>query len=541
MREETVLGSSMTVFARRPRSVVELLLQGAEEFGQRPYVVFPNRSFTFDSIVAPIAAVAAGLQEDYGIRPGDRVAILSANRAEYVLAFWATVALGAVAVGFNGWWTATEIRYAAELTAPKVLLADTRRLERLAGESLAGIALVNLESDLERIERSGAGAAFPDVRLNEDDPFVVLFTSGTTGRPKGAMISHRSNIHFGLATQLQAAAARVRSATAGHTAQAPPAPCTISASPMFHISGLTCTLVLAPGTGLTLVYPPPGRWSETTHLELTETHRATTWSLVPAQLWRILMAPSLDEYDLSSLMSIGGGSSVWPPELLRQLEAKLPGVRPALSTGYGMTETNGLGTSLRGADSYEHPHSVGRPSPTVEVEVRDPVTREALPDNAVGEIALRTAATFVGYWRNSAATSAALDADRWYHTGDFGYIGDGCLYLEGRRQDLIIRGGENVYPAEVENRLFEHPDISDAAVVGVEEPVLGQTVKAYVVVAPGSALTTEQVVAWCAETLAAFKIPSSVEFVTTLPRNASYKVVRHLLGAESSAPEFVEE
>jgi acyl-CoA synthetase (AMP-forming)/AMP-acid ligase II len=539
--DEEVLGTVMPVFANRPRTIIEVLRGGVERFGTRPYTVFPQRELSFTSIMDPVAAVAQGLKEKFGIEKGDRVAICAANCVEWALTFWAVTALGGVTVALNGWWTGPEIEYALELTQPKVLLGDRRRLDRLQGIDIGPVPSVVFEDEFEALESSGAGAAFPDVALDEDDPFLILFTSGTTGRPKGAMISHRSNIHFALATFLRGAEAMAKAAAAGEPVPAPAPPCSISASPMFHVSGLNCSLVLAPLSGQTIVYPPVGKWQEAVQLELTEKHRGTVWSLVPTQLWRLLEWPHLKDYDLSSLRTVGGGSAVWAPELLRKLEETLPWVRPGLGLGYGMTETNGLGTSLSRGDTYTRADSIGQAAPTVQVEIRDPETRQVLPHGEVGEIAMRTAATFLGYWRNPEATEKVLDAERWYHTGDFGHVRDGFVYLEGRRQDLIIRGGENIYPVEIENRLIEHPDLFEVAVVGVPHAALGQEVKAYVVEKVPGSLTEADVEAWCAVTLARFKVPTHVEFVAELPHNATGKVLKHLLGSDHAPSDFVQE
>jgi acyl-CoA synthetase (AMP-forming)/AMP-acid ligase II len=539
--EEEVLGTVMEVFANRPRTIVEIFRGGVERFGDRPYTVFPEREFSFESIIGPVAAVARGLQDKYGIEKGDRVGICAANCVEWVLTFWAVTALGGVTVALNGWWTGPEIAYALELTEPKVLLGDRRRMSRLEGIDVGGLPCVVFEDEFEGIESSGAGAALPDTDIDEDDPFLILFTSGTTGRPKGAMISHRSNIHFGLSTYLRGAENMARVAAAGESVPAPVPPCSVSASPMFHVAGLNCSLVLAPLSGQTIVYPPAGKWQEAVQLALTEKYRGTVWSLVPTQLWRLLEWPTLKDYDLTSLRTVGGGSAVWPPELLRKLEETLPWVRPGLGLGYGMTETNGLGTSLSRGDTYTRPDSIGQAAPTVQVEIRDPETHQVLPHGEVGEIALRTAATFLGYWRNPEATARALDAERWYHTGDFGHIRDGFVYLEGRRQDLIIRGGENIYPIEIENRLIEHPGLFEVAVVGVPHTALGQEVKAYVVEKVPGSLSEADVEEWCAVTLARFKVPTHVEFVAELPHNATGKVLKHLLGSTQAPSDFVQE
>ena len=539
--EEDVLGARMQVFRNRPRSMAEILFSGVRRFGDRPYVVFPDRTLTFESIVGPVAAVAHSLRGKYGIEKGDRVAIVSANRLEYVLTFWAATALGAVTVALNGWWTGPEMAYALELTQPKLLLGDRRRLDRLEGFALRGLPVVVFEEDFAPLEAAGSGSAWPEVDIDEDDPYVILFTSGTTGRSKGAMISHRSNIQFGLATELRGAEMTALAAAAGTTPVGPAHPRSIASAPMFHVGGLTCTLAMAPRTGVTMIYPPPGRWAEETHLRLTVEHQATAWSLVPTQLWRLLDWPDLGQYDLSCLRRVAGGSAVWPPELLKRLEQKLPWVRPGLSMGYGMTETTGYGTTLSSAATYDHPDSIGEAAPTMQVEIRDPVTRRPCPDGEVGEIALRGAATFLGYWQDPEATAAAFDGDHWYHTGDYGHIMGRFVYLQGRRSDMIIRGGENIYPVEVENRIVEHPAVAEVAVVGVDHPSLGEEVKAYVVLKEEGGLSAAEVEAWCAATLAAFKVPTRIEFLAELPHNATGKVVKHLIGKFAAESDFVPE
>jgi acyl-CoA synthetase (AMP-forming)/AMP-acid ligase II len=532
-------GSTVAVFEHRPRSVVDVLTTGAARFADRPYLVFPERTLTFDAVVGAVARVAQGMQARFGIGAGDRIGIASANNVEYALAFWAATALGAITVGFNGWWTGPELGYAAKLTEPRIVLADQRRMERLDGIDIDA-PVFPLEQTVAELEADGSSSSVPEVSSDEHDPVVILFTSGTTGRPKGVPISHRNIIHFAMATQLRGAEIRSRAAAAGVEMPPPTLPCALNASPMFHVSGLTCTMVPAPMNGLTLVYPPAGRWQEDVHLALTQEHEVSNWSLVPTQLWRLLDWPDFERYDLSSLRSVGGGSAVWPPELLRRLEERLPWVRPALGLGYGMTETNGLGTALGGAATFLHPDSVGEPSPTVEVEIRDPKTRLALDEGVVGEIALRSATTFAGYWRDPAATEAAIE-DGWYHTGDFGSHRGGFVYLAGRRSDLIIRGGENVSPVEVENRLIEHPSVAEAAVIGVPHETLGQQVKAYLVLKEGHEVSADEVRSFAGAALAGFKVPEHVQLVDSLPHNASGKVLKHLLAEEGTTSDFVEE
>jgi len=522
--EERVAGARMLVFAHRSPNLREVLRAAADRFGRRPYLIFPERQFTFDSITQPVASAAAALQDQYGVRRGDRVAIAAASSSEYMIALWSIVSVGAIAVGLNGWWTGAEMSYAIGLTEPRLIFGDHRRLERLKGQEIHGAEVLSFEDDFSAFE--AYDHQLPDVVIDEDDPAFILFTSGTTGRPKGAMISHRNSVHFGQALLLGGAENGFRLAAGGAVQGTLDAGCVISSSPVFHTSGLHGQVIAGVFSGMTTVFPPPGKWREDLHLELTERHSATMWSLVPTQLWRLLERADLDRYDLSSLQRVTGGGTVWPPEILRALAERLPWVFRHI--GYGMTESTAMGTGLRGEATFEHPDSVGQPGPTVEIEVRDS-NRSVLPEGVTGEISIRSAGNFLGYWKNPEATKQVLDESGWYHTGDYGFHQGGFLYLEGRRSDLIIRGGENVYPAEVENRLIEHPDILEAAVIGAPHHTLGQEVHAFVVARPGSDLKEEDIRAWTAETLASFKVPARAELVEELPHNAAGKVLKRFL------------
>ncbi|HUS62644.1 MAG TPA: class I adenylate-forming enzyme family protein, partial [Acidimicrobiales bacterium] len=360
-----------------------------------------------------------------------------------------------------------------------------------------------------------------------DDPVVILFTSGTTGRSKGAVLSHRIFVHCAMSSALLGATTTMPGATVDPGTR----PAMILAAPFFHVSG-SLPLSTGPSFGTTLVFPPLGAWSETVHLRMTEEHRITTWSGVPTQYWRLLQHPEFDSFDLSSLRSLGGGGAVFPPELHRLVAEKLPHVR--VGQGFGMSETLGSGTRLHGSYVTDHPASVGVIEPTCEVEVRGP-DGVALPEHEVGEICVRGACVFLGYWDNPGASAAVLDERRWYRTGDFGRIEGELLFLESRMRDLIIRGGENVYPIEVENRLVEHPDIADACVIGVDHKILGQEVLAVVVLRPGASRSSDEVRQWVATALASFKVPAEVVFRDELPYTQTGKVLKHEVEAEIMA------
>jgi len=557
---EPVLGHDHQVFARRPRTLRQMLDGQAASTPDVPFLISPDRQWSYREAVEDIDATAVLLAERYGVTTGDRVAIVAANHAEYAILMWATITLGAIVTSLNGWWTGPELAYGIGLTGPRLIAGDERRLARLDGGIAPAGVPVRLLDELHREARELAGKAPDRADITEDSPAVILFTSGTTGRSKGATLSHRNVINFAMVNRLAAAAGAVataRGADGGDTPFASPgetapvgargadrraAPrgensgpahgCTIVSSPMFHISGLVATLITGAAFPMSLVFPAPGPWDPLTWLELAQRHKVTSLSGVPTQFWRLLRHPDLDAYDLSSVTTVGGGGAVYPPELVRELHARFPSVR--LGNGYGMSESVGLGT-LTGGDLFVAiPTSVGPAQATVEVQVRDELGA-VLPEGEVGEICLRTPSVFLGYWDDPAATAAALDSGRWYRTGDYGRASGGLLYLESRRRDMILRGGENIYPVEIENRLIEHPDIDDAAVIGIDHPELGQEPKAFIVRRPGSDLAATQVREWCAAALAAYKVPVTVEFRDSLPYTETGKLLKQQLEREEQS------
>jgi acyl-CoA synthetase (AMP-forming)/AMP-acid ligase II len=530
---EPVLGRDHVVFARRPRSLRAMLNAQAAATGDLPFLISPHRQWTYREAIGDIDATAVLLSDRYGVTGGDRVAIVAANHAEYAILMWAVVTLGAIVTSLNGWWSTPELEYGIGLTSPVLIAGDERRLARLTdGTAGAGVP-VRLLDELQQEAREFTGKAPARAGITEDSPAVILFTSGTTGRPKGATLSHRNIINFAMVNRLGAAMAGAAAATQAPAAASPPRPnCSIVSSPMFHVSGMIAILVTGAAFPTTLVFPAPGPWDPVTWLELTARHKVTSWSGVPTQFWRLLRHPDVGSYDISSVQTVGSGGAVFPPELVRELHSRFPRVR--FGNGYGTSETVGLGTLTGGEAFVTVPDSVGPAQATVEVQIRGE-DGSILPEGEIGEICLRSPSVFLGYWNDPAATRAALDDDRWYRTGDIGRIADGLLFLESRRRDLILRGGENIYPIEIENRLVAHPDVNEAAVIGVDHPELGQEPKAFIVRRPDSRLTEQQVREWCAAALAAFKVPATVEFRESLPYTETGKLMKHELEGEERA------
>jgi acyl-CoA synthetase (AMP-forming)/AMP-acid ligase II len=514
MVEDDVLGARLPVFARRPRSIAATV-EAAAGHGDRPFAVEGDRTVTFRELPERVADVAARLAAA-GVARGDRVAMTGRPSVDHSLVALGTMARGAIATVLNPAWTDDEVAHALAMTDPALQLGEDGA--RSFADLLAGPAPARL--------------APHEVAVDEDDAATIIFTSGTTGRPKGAVLSHRNVIHFCWSAAATNLVHHLGVPGAGTPDSGNP-PAVVASSPLFHMSGLLGQLVNAVTWGITLVVPPPGRWDATTHLELTERHRATTWSLVPTQLWRIVDHPDLDRFDLSSLEAIGGGGATFPPELLRRAAERLSGARTGVRVGYGMTEASGTLTLLLPPVGEADLASVGGATAGSEVEVRDRDGRP-LPGGEVGQIWGRSAGIFRGYWGDDAATRAVLDEERWYATGDYGRIEGGRLFVESRLRDMIIRGGENIYPIEIENRLVEHPEIVDAAVVGVPDRVLGEQVKAFVVVAPGAEVGDDEVREWVGAALARYKVPAFIERSDALPRNALGKLNKRQLRGETA-------
>lgn len=517
IRTEDVLGEPMRVFAHRQRNLGAFLL-ASERFGDREYLVTEEVRIGYAEHAAMVAALAAALRAEYGVGKGDRVAICSANNPEWVVAFWATISLGAVAVGMNSRWAEPELAYGLELTTPSVLVADAPRAALAADGT---VPVLTIEQDLPALIERYRGATLPpeaETIVAEDDPAVILFTSGTSGRPKGATHSHRNVVaacwfHLFNDAVLEQLGTR------------PTDRRFLLATPLFHIAALHNLAVVRLAVGDTAVIHL-GRFDIDRVLRLVETERITNWGAVPTMLTRLVEHDGLASYDLRSLRNISVNSAPSAPELKQRLREVLPAAGQALGTSYGLTESSTAATVATPQQLAADPQTVGSPVPTMQVEVRDPEGNPA-PDGVEGEIHLRGPLVMLGYWDSPEATAAASAPHGWFRTGDLGTMLDGQLRISARRSDLILRGGENVYPAEVEHRLAAHPGVRECIVLGAPHAELGQEVAAVVVVAAGSGVTEQALRDHTRAGIAEYKVPSRWVFTTSeLPRNATGKVNR---------------
>ena len=532
---EPVLGEPMPVFREREPHL-RAILERSAAFGDREYMIVDDgRRISFAEHAQVVASVARAFSERFGVAKGDRVAILAANCPEWIVSFWAALSLGAIPVGLNGWWAGEEIRYGVAHCDPKLLIGDRKRLARVDVPGL-GVPVVEIESGFGKLWDHDPGASLPRVEIHEDDPATILYTSGTTGRPKGAVNTHRNvialcrvQIYHGLRQLLRRAGPPVLGG----------ANCALVTTPLFHVSGLYAGAVTLLATGIKTVWTT-GRFDALAVMELIEREQVSNWGPMGTMLYRVVNHPDVGRFDLSSLRNVGSGGAPIPAELLERMRQVFPNARAQMGVGYGLTEATALATLNSGEDLERHPDSVGRPLPTIAVEIRDAEGR-VLAEGEEGEIHTRSPLVMKEYWRDPRATAEAIGPGRWLRTGDIGRLREGRLYVASRKRDLILRGAENVYPVEIEHCLESHPDVREAAVVGVEHPELGQEVKAIVVPVPGARPRVEDLRRFVADRLAYFKVPAHWELrAEPLPRNATGKVLKHVLAGDAEN-RFVED
>ena len=535
--ERRVSGVLQRYWSRAPRSLRDVWETSAAH-GDRDYIVYEDERYTYADAHRIVGAMATTLARQFGLGPGDRFAVALRNYPEWVFSFWAGVALGAVAVPLNAWWSAEELAFGLDDSGCSVLVADRERLERLAPELAPRphIGVVAVRSPVvsdgalrfeDAVRAAGERVSvIPVERREPDDDAAVLYTSGTTGRPKGAVATHR-NLTNALVNAEYLARPRP-----GHfpAPDARPARATLLSFPLFHVAGLVSHLIpfTARGDKLVLMY----RWDADRAVDLIERERITALSGVVTTTMQLLERASARGADLSSLKSLAAGASAVPPEFVRRVDRQFT-AKVSPGNGYGLTETCGAMIGIAGAAYRDKPTSVGRPlSPLNEVRVVDENGSD-VPAGEVGEIWLKGPTVVRGYLNDDAATAASF-TDGWFHTGDLGTVdADGFVAVVDRLKDVVIRGGENVYAAEVEAVLFDHPDVIDAAVIGVPHARLGEEVAAVVRRRPGSHLDAEDLRTHAAARLAQFKVPQVVVFRDEpLPRNAAGKVLKRVLREE---------
>jgi acyl-CoA synthetase (AMP-forming)/AMP-acid ligase II len=502
------------------RSDAADLLDDVRHWGDRVHLVRGTQRMTYAELLDTVPRVA-GVLADHGVGPGDRVMLLAFNSVEWIVAFWATLYAGAVVVLANPWWSEEELAHGLAVADPALLLADPRSARLVPSE--AAVPVLELEAMAAEAATPGRAALARPAPAGEDEPAVILFTSGTSGPPKGAVLPHRSVI------ALQHTLLHVTRQLPHTLDDSSRREVALQSGPLFHVGGLQA-FVRQLLLGGTLVFPA-GRFDPTEVLDLMESEGVHRWGGVPTMVSRVLNDPSIEGRDLSSVRAISLGGAPVLPEIVTRIKTRFPSVERGVSQVYGLSEAGGTITAASGRDLIERPGTAGRALPIVELRIDQP------DEQGAGEVVARTPTQMLGYWGQSAGGGIApgiIDDDGWVHTGDLGRIdADGYLFITGRLKDLIIRGGENVAAAHVEDVLLKHPEVREVAVCGRPDPDLGEVVAAAVVVAPDSPVTVAELRSFAAEHLAYFEVPSCWWMrVEALPANDVGKVrKRDLLGA----------
>ena len=528
-----VRGAMLPVFAAAPPSMREFFAFFFAANATREFLVFGDERLTFADIHARGLKMAAMLQHRHGIAKGDRVAIAMRNYPEWIIAFVAVLHMGAVAIPMNAWWTADELDYGLRDSGARLVVADEERARRLATLRCHATVLTvrtsaEVAGELGFLRAEDEIAAAPDTMwfmpaIAPEDDATIMYTSGSTGVPKGAVSTHRGIVSGGMNYLVAGLALLHLSAAAGVTP--PEQQVMLLNVPLFHITGSVPVLLVSIAIGRKMVIMH--KWDAGEALRLIEKERATYFVGVPTMSLELMQHPDHDKYDLSSLVDIASGGAPRPPEHVDRLTKTFVGKHPV--QGYGLTETNGVGAGNFRDNYLAKPASTGRASaPLVELRIDpgDGPVGAGLAAGTVGEICIRTAANCRGYWNKPEATLAAFPGDGWFRSGDLGYLDeDGYLFIVDRKKDIIIRGGENISCQEVESALYTHPAVAEACVFGLPDERLGEIVGAVVYPKPGAALEADALLEFVKRDLSGFKVPARLWLsAEQLPKLGSGKI-----------------
>ncbi|MEC8808461.1 MAG: class I adenylate-forming enzyme family protein, partial [Pseudomonadota bacterium] len=504
-------------------------------YAEREYIVYEDERLTYAQAHEHVNSLGNWLIGQ-GVQPGDRVAIAMRNYPEWILSYWDILSVGATVVGMNAWWTGPEMLYALEDSTPKAIIADEERLAtlnsiraKLANLVVIGVRVPGSPADVTPWSDVIADPTpMPEIAIDPDSDACIFYTSGTTGNPKGAQLTHRGCTTNIWSLMFAAALQRVLAVQKGliEADAEPPVPSALVTTPLFHVTANNCVAhgTTLAGGKLTHMY----KWDAGVALKLIEQEKISALSGVPVMAREVISHPDFATTDTSSLMTLGGGGAQLQPDLVGKIDEQVATARP--NTGYGMTETCGIITSI-GADYFvDKPASCGPAMPAYETKVVDPETGEERATGEAGELWVRGGHVIRGYLNRPDATAETI-VNGWLRTGDMAREDeDGFLYIVDRIKDMVLRGGENIYCAEVESAIFDHPAVAECTVFGVEDDRLGEEVGAAIYLSPGQTANADEIRDHLLNQLAKFKIPRYIWFTdTALPRNASGKFLKREL------------
>jgi acyl-CoA synthetase (AMP-forming)/AMP-acid ligase II len=515
-----------------PETIPAVLDRAVARFGQKEGLVDGPRRLTFADLAREVDDVAARLIS-VGVEHGDRVGLWAPNSGSWVITSLAVHRIGAVLVPLNTRFKSAEARYVLETSEAKVVLtvSDFLGTDYVAmltkGRPVAGLASIIAlpgaapRSEVESWDDFMSRPSDPELvskraqNVSPEDVCDIIFTSGTTGAPKGAMLTHGAAVWaYGTWAGISGLCDTDRY---------------LIFNPFFHVFGSKCGILASLITGALMIPHPV--FDVDTVLDLVQREKITMLPGPPTAHQSILDHPRRSEYDLSSLRLTVTGAATIPAQMIQRMMAELS--YQVILTGYGLSETVGITTTNRPGDDPELvATTAGLPMPGIELKIVDDEGRE-LPSEEPGEILTRGPNTMVGYFKNPEATREALGPDGWLRTGDIGFIGaDGRLRITDRKKDMFIVGGFNAYPAEIEKLMCGHPAVSQVAVVGVPDDRLGEVGVAFIIPRPGAEIEADEMIAWCRDNMANFKVPRQIRIVDALPLNATGKVLKYELRAQ---------
>jgi long-chain acyl-CoA synthetase len=530
--ETDIRGILTKSFIGTPENICALYQMAGQRIDE--FIVYEDERWTMPDLLHLAGKIGYALLQDFDVGKGDRVAIAMRNYPEWIAAFIAITSIGAVVVPLNAWWQAEELSFALKDSGSKIVFADSERIEILQEleDETDDIRIIGIrtgtssEQNIIPLDRLIASdGIMPEVSIAPDDNLSILYTSGTTGTPKGAVSSHRAILSALLAFSARAQVSEIMEPSRKEGREESPQNSFMLCVPLFHVTGLIPVMLgsFVGNSKLVMMH----KWEPNRALELIEKECVTHFIGVPTMSWDLLEAENFTSTDTSSLRSVGGGGAPMPPELVKRIDDNFKRGKPGL--GYGMTETNAYGPQNTGQEFLDNPTSTGKPVPIMELRVTDP-NGKVLPSGETGELWFNGPTLIKEYWNRPDSTKETI-IEGWLRSGDIGHIdSEGRIYVSDRVKDMVLRGGENIYCAEIEAVLYEHPSVYETSVYGIPDERLGERLACHIMIKMNTNLTVGEVKEFLSNKIASFKIPEIITIVAEpLPRNASGKILKREL------------